>query len=141
MGSGEPAAREKLTARLEKARLELQELAAAIRAGDIDPRVLREFRESVDHVRLTAWAVQQWLELQAENRDAYSILPLLTGERIRRASQLNRDLTGDLDAMEITLTAEGLQELFEAADQLLLRLAPLFKKPGETPPKRRPLDT
>ncbi|MGH9804647.1 MAG: hypothetical protein ACRD4D_05705 [Candidatus Acidiferrales bacterium] len=119
-----------LASRLERARSEMQELAEAIKAGEIDPRVLREFRQSVDYLRLTAWAVQQWLELQAQNRDAYSVLPLLTGERIRRATSLNRDLTGELDAMEITFDSEGLKDLFDSVTELLARLKPLFS-PGE----------
>lgn len=119
-----------LTSRLEQARKEMLELAEAIKAGEIDPRVLRDFRQSVDHLRLTAWAVQQWLELQSQNRDAYSVLPLLTGERIRRATTLNRDLTGELDAMEITVESAGLKELFDSVNELLQRLGPLFG-PGE----------
>ena len=125
-----------LSSRLEQARKDMQELAEAIKAGEIDPRVLREFRQSVDHLRLTAWAVQQWLELQAQNRDAYSVLPLLTGERIRRATTLNRDLTDELDAMEITYGTEGLKELFDSVNELLQRLGPLFG-PGEAGGRKR----
>ena len=129
-----------LSSRLEQARKDMQELAQAIKAGEIDPRVLREFRLSVDHLRLTAWAVQQWLELQAQNRDAYSVLPLLTGERIRRATTLNRDLTGELDAMEITYDTEGLKDLFGSVNELLQRLGPLFGAGDTGGRKKRPPD-
>jgi len=134
MAASEP----NLSSRLERAREEMLDLAEAIKAGEIDPRVLREFRESVDHLRLTAWAVQQWLELQAQNRDAYSVLPLLTGERIRRATALNSDLTGELDAMEISFEAEGLKELFDSVNELRQRLGPLFGPDESAGRKRRP---
>lgn len=134
MAASEP----NLSSRLERARKEMLDLAEAIKAGEIDPRVLREFRESVDHLRLTAWAVQQWLELQAQNRDAYSVLPLLTGERIRRATALNSDLTGELDAMEISFEAEGLKELFNSVNELRQRLGPLFGPDESAGRKRRP---
>jgi len=136
MAASEP----NLSSRLERARKEMLDLAEAIKAGEIDPRVLREFRESVDHLRLTAWAVQQWLELQAQNRDAYSVLPLLTGERIRRATALNSDLTGELDAMEISFEAEGLKELFDSVNELRQRLGPLFGPDESAGRKRRPPD-
>lgn len=117
-----------LLERLEKSKKDLQELDEAIRAGDIDPRVLREFRDAVDHIRLTAWAVQQWIEKQAQKGDVYSVLPLLAAERLRRATQLNNNLTGDLDATEITIETAGLEQLFQSVDRLHERLAPLFKK-------------
>ncbi|MGH9862553.1 MAG: hypothetical protein ACRD35_03940 [Candidatus Acidiferrales bacterium] len=137
MKTGEPSSRPSISKRLEQARQELEELAQAIKAGDIDPRVLREFRESVDHVRLTAWAVQQWLELKQANRDAYSVLPLLISERVRRATQLNRGLTDELDAVEVTIETEGLKSLFLALDQLMARLSPLFKPGDEAGPPTR----
>lgn len=117
-----------LLERLEKSKRDLQDLDEAIREGDIDPRVLREFRDAVDHIRLTAWAVQQWIEKQAQKGDVYSVLPLLAAERLRRATQLNHNLTGDLDAAEITIETEGLEQLQKSVEGLHNRLAPLFKK-------------
>lgn len=117
-----------LLERLERSKKDLEELDEAIRGGDIDPRVLREFRDAVDHIRLTAWAVQQWIEKQAQKGDVYSVLPLLAAERLRRATQLNNNLTGDLDAAEITIETEGLEQLQKSVEGLHNRLAPLFKK-------------
>lgn len=124
----EPTAEEGLSARLQKMSSELRELEQTMKSGDIEPRVLREFRDSVDHVRQTAWAVQQWIELQTKRGDAYSVLSLLTVERIRRATQLSSDLSIDLDATEVTFETEGLSKLFEAVRGLYERLARLFKK-------------
>jgi len=118
-----------LSTRLEKISQELRDVEEALKtAGNVEPRVLRQFRDAVDHVRLTAYTVQQWLELQAKRGDPYSVLALLTTERIRRATQLAGDLSIDLDSTEVTFETEGLGKLFEAIRGLYERLARLFKK-------------
>lgn len=125
----EPAPNPELSSRLEKFSQELRELEQALKtAGTVEPRVLRQFRDAVDHVRLTAYTVQQWLELQAKHGDPYSVLGLLTAERIRRATQLTGDLSIDLDATDVTFETEGLDKLFVAIQALYERLARLFKK-------------
>lgn len=117
-----------LSTRLHNLGAELRALEEDIKAGEVDARVLQEFRESVDQIRVTAWAVQQWTELQAQKRDAYSVLPLLTRERIRRATQLAETLNLDIDATEITFETEGIEKLFHAVEGVYYRLARLFKK-------------
>jgi hypothetical protein len=107
---------------------ELQQLEQLVVSGDCSPRVLAEFRGAVDSIRQTAWAVQQWIELQRQQRDPYTVLGLLTEERVRRAAQLNRDLTMDLDSLELGLETEGLGKLYEAVRGLHERLLPLFRK-------------
>lgn len=126
--SAEASSSPELGTRLEKISQELRELSESIKSGEVEPRVLQQFRDAVDHVRLTAWTVQQWLELQAKHGDAYSVLSLLTAERIRRATQLSNDLSLDLEAAEISFETEGLGKLFEAIRGLYERLARLFKK-------------
>ena len=69
--------------------------------------------------------MQQWIELQAQERDAYSVLPRLTVERIRRAAQLNEDLALDLDAAEVTIDTEGIDGLRRSVEGLHKRLARL----------------
>lgn len=128
MGTTATPAGGPLADRLQKVSAELHALNEAIKAGNIDGRILREFREAVDHIRLTAWSVQQWLDLQAKRGDVYSVLSLLTTERIRRATQLSGDLSLDLDAAEVTFETEGLDKLYVAVEGLFVRLARLFKK-------------
>jgi len=72
--------------------------------------------------------VQQWTELQQQHRDPYTVLSLLSEERVRRAAQLTKDLTIDLESLELGLETEGLQKLFEAIKGLYERMAPLFSK-------------
>jgi len=114
--------------RLKAATDELQNLEQLVISGDCAPRVLGDFRNAVDSIRQTAWAVQQWTKLQQQNRDPYTVLGLLSEERVRRAAQLARDLAMDLDSLELGLETEGLQQLFEAVNGLYKRLAPLFTR-------------
>jgi hypothetical protein len=97
-------------------------------SSNCSPRVLSDFRSAIDNIRQTAWAVQQWIELQQQDRDPYSVLGILSVERVRRATQITKDLTIDLESMEVSLETGGLADLFSAVESLQLRLAPLFKK-------------
>jgi hypothetical protein len=73
---------------LEKACADLVRLEYDMRSGLTDQRGLKDFRDTVDNVRKTAWAVQEWQERQSRHQDPQTVLPLLTAERIRRATQL-----------------------------------------------------
>jgi hypothetical protein len=81
----------------------------------------------VDQVRVTAWSVQKWRELESERSDPYAVLPRLVNERIRRATQLSNDVTQDLDAEELEIDREGLEELANAVDRLHERLSRIFR--------------
>lgn len=115
-----------ISERLKKATGELQDLEQQVLSGDFSPRVLSEFRSAVDNVRQTAWAVQQWIGLQQQSRDPYDVINVLSAERVRRATQINKDLAMDLQSLEIGVETEGLNELFRAVRDLQESLAPLF---------------
>ena len=115
-----------LTFRLKRTTAELKKLDEVIRSGDIDPRVLREFRDAVDYVRKTAWAVQEWQERQFQHRDTATVLPLLMAERIRRAAQICTAVAADLKNHDIAPETAGLEALFQATLRLYLDLAVLF---------------
>jgi hypothetical protein len=114
--------------RLQAATTELQELERLVLTGDFSPRVLSEFRSAVDNVRQTAWTVQQWIGLQEQSRDPYTVMSALSAERVRRATQINRDLAIDLQSLEVGLETDGLKELFGAVNDLHEAMAPLFPK-------------
>ena len=97
------------------------------RSGGMDPLVLREFRDAVDYVRKTAWALQELQERQAQQRDTATVRSLLTDERVRRATQLSKALASDLDSHEVNDGTAGAAELFRAIEGLNHRLAALFK--------------
>lgn len=119
-----------LSAHLQKLSTELRVIEEFIKAGEVDPRVLHEFRDAVDQIRVTAWVVQQWAELQARQEDAYAVLPFITKERMRRMAKLSDDLALDIDATEIETGNEGLEALRLSIERLHLRLARFFKSPA-----------
>jgi hypothetical protein len=90
-----------VTERLQVATMELQGLEQTIVSGDFSPRILSEFRSAVDSIRHTARVVQNWIGLQQQHRDPYSVMTTLSGDRVRRATQIARDLTLDLQTMEV----------------------------------------
>ena len=86
--------------------MELQELERSVISGDLDPRVLSEFRNAVDHIRNTAWAVQQWVGAREQSGDPYAVLPALAAQRVQRATQLANYLCLDLQTVEVTASTE-----------------------------------
>lgn len=125
--SGPQAAGNVLAVRLQAATANLTELEQAVKSGDLDPRVLEDFRNAVDLIRGTAWAVQQWIGLKENAGDPYSLIPILAAQRVMRATQLARDLTVDLESVEVGYETPGLQQLFVAVNRLQERLQPLCK--------------
>ena len=116
-----------VTFRLKMATDNLLKLENAIKSGGMDPGVLREFRDAIDYVRKTAWALQELQERQSQKRDTATVRSLLTEERVRRATQISRALASDLDSHEVTDETTGAAVLFRAIEDLYQRLGGLFK--------------
>jgi hypothetical protein len=116
-----------LNFQLRKTSAELARIEREITSGGIDARILEEFRDSVDYVRKTAWAVQEWQERQLQKHDPQTVLPLITSERIRRATQLSIAIKTDLEAHQVSRETAGMHELFLAVEGLYPRVADLFR--------------
>ena len=112
---------------LKKACADLVKLEYDMRSGPIDERLLKEFRDAVDNVRKTAWAVQEWQERQSRHQDPYTVLPLLTAERIRRATQLCDAITTASAAHEVARETVGIDEFFRAVERVHQSLIDVFK--------------
>jgi hypothetical protein len=117
-----------LNFQLRKTSAELVRIEQEMKAGGIDSRILEEFRDSVDYVRKTAWAVQEWQERQLQKHDPQTVLPLITSERIRRATQLSIAIKTDLEAHQVTRETTGMHELFLAVENLYPCVASLFRE-------------
>src|SRR5260370_21458473 len=123
-----PVADPQIAHRLEQLVREFEELPAALRPEIVDPRILQEFKNSVDHARRAAGAVQQWMELQSQNRDPFQALHKLNEDRVRVVAGLNHRISMDVDAGDIDLDNNSLNELYESTKDLYARLQKLFKK-------------
>lgn len=117
-----------LAARLLATTTALHELEKSVKSGDLDARVLGELRNAIDHIRYTALAVQDWYGAQHHSGDPYAVLSTLAAQRVRRAAQLAKDLTLDLENVEISLETQGLDDLYQAVDGLHRYLGRLFKR-------------
>jgi hypothetical protein len=111
---------------LKKTCADLVRLEYEMRSGPFDPRILREFRDAVDNVRKTAWAAQEWQERQSRQQDPLTVLPLLTAEGIRRATQLCDAITTGLAAREVARETVGIDEFIRAVERVHQSLLDLF---------------
>ena len=110
---------------LKKTCADLVRLEYEMRSGPFDPRILREFRDAVDNVRKTAWAVQEWQERQSRKQDPHTVLPLLTAEGIRRATQLCDAISAGLATNEVVRETVGIDEFIQAVERVHQRLVDL----------------
>lgn len=99
-----------------------------MRSGPIDERVLRDFRDAVDNVRKTAWAVQEWQERDSKQQDPETVLPLLTAEGIRRATQLCEAIADAAAAHEIGRETVGIEEFLRAVERVVQAVGERFKE-------------
>lgn len=112
---------------LRKTSAQLAKIEEAIKSGGVDPRILRDFRDAVDYVRKTAWAVQEWQERQLKQHDPHTVVPLIISERIRRATQLSKTISADLVANDVTRDTAGIKDFFKAIESLYVQVSSLFR--------------
>ena len=83
-----------------------------------DLRILDEFRDAINRLRQTAWALQQYGELSADESLSNTVPSILAGERIRTACQLGKLIEADLENSEIQFQKDQLLGLHEAMSRL-----------------------
>jgi hypothetical protein len=118
---------EPIAQRLRRITEELKVTEQLLLSGDFSPRLFSDFRNAVDNVRHTARVVQIWVGLKQQNRDPYAAISTLTEDRVRRATQMAKELSLDLQALEVDFGTEGLAELYTAIHELHAGLLPLFR--------------
>ncbi len=115
-----------LSSRLKKTNEELRNLQDSVKTGMINVKVLMDFRSAAERARQASAAVQQWLETQGKGNDPYKLMPQVMRQRVEMATCLIKDVTRDLENLDVDYDTPGLPELNEAVRTLAERLSKLF---------------
>src|SRR5580658_3268215 len=116
--------------RLESAISELQGLHELLLSGDLDPRVLADFRDALNRVRTAAWAAQQYVARKETDQDSTSVLSFLAGERIRAAYHLCQAISEDLKQPDVAVRAGSLIQLCKVMSAVTEQLKGIVNKLG-----------
>ena len=127
MNSGAGAATD-TSDRLKAAIAELGGIQSLLLAGELDPRILSDFRDAVNRIRNTAWAAYQYTESKIAGNDSRSIISIVAGERIRAAYQLCQAIQDDLETTDVHLQAGQLIQLHAATESLTNKLRDVVRE-------------
>ena len=114
----ESAPKTGIDGRLENAIIELLTLQELLSADEVDTRLLTDFRDALNRVRNTAWAVQQFIVSQLSDQGPAGLTSFLASERVRGAFQLCRSVQQDLKREEVEFQKGQLSELYGIITQL-----------------------
>jgi transcription elongation GreA/GreB family factor len=115
---------ETISVRLQHVTSELREIHELLTSSETaDPRILTDFRDALNRVRNTAWAVEQFANSKVSETDPKAVLSVLAGERVRVTFQLCRLVESDLANADIKFQIGQLMQLREAIQELEHKLA------------------
>ncbi len=105
---------------------QLVELDNELKSGQFnDVELIRAFRDALDRSRTTAWTISELLTVRQINTNPDAALPFLLSERIRRFTQMTKELCADLDSGK---SAYGVGALSDALQSLQVKLRQLTNK-------------
>ena len=116
-----------LSSRLKKTNEELKDLQSSVKTGMINVKVLMDFRTATERARQASAAVQQWLDAQGKGGDPYKLMEQVVKQRVEMTTQLIKDVTVDLESLDVDLDTAGLPALNDAVLTLNERLGKLFR--------------
>jgi hypothetical protein len=119
-----------LSSRLKKSTDEMKHLEDSVKTGMIDVKVLMDFRTASERARQASVAVQRWLESQGKGNDPYQLMNEVMKQRVQMTTQLVKDVTRDLEALDLDFDTPGLPALNQAVQTLAERLINLFPRKG-----------
>jgi hypothetical protein len=114
--------------RLQRVTNELRDIENMLINEKLESAVLTDFRDAVNRVRTTAWAVQQYLDAPDGKEQSGTVLSLLANERVRVTYRLCRLIDGDIANNEFQ--SGPLVQLYLASRDLSQRLAEVLGRDG-----------
>ena len=115
-----------LSSRLKKTNDELKQQQDSVKTGMINVKVLMDFRVASERARQASAAVQHWLESQGKGNDPYQLMNEVMRQRVEMTTQLVKDVTRDLESLDLDFDTPGLPALNQAVQTLAERLTKLF---------------
>jgi class 3 adenylate cyclase len=74
---------------------------------------------------MTAWTVSELLNAVESHKDPAKVLSFVAAERLRRSTQMLKDLCSDIDEHTVTWQTNGIQGLFDTVSLLQRQLSKL----------------
>ena len=97
---------------------ELNQVEQGLVVDRVDPRIIAQFHDAVEHIRQTAWSAVQWVDANSSGGDPFEVLPQLEVERMHMLRKLAHNVTADLDSGSITRYTEGISDVYEVVQAL-----------------------
>lgn len=108
-----------LSERLHQLSTDLKEFEHDLKSGAApETPLFHEFREVLDNVRMTAWTASELLNAAQAKKDPEKMLTFLAAERLRRSTQMLKDLCTDIDEQGVTWQTSGVLGLYETVTAL-----------------------
>ena len=112
-----------LSERLRRLSDELRECELELKAGSTpENTLLQEFRQVLDNARMTAWTVSELVNAAESQKDPATVLSFIAAERLRRSTQMLKNLCADIDEQGVTWQTSGVQGLYETVNLLQSQL-------------------
>lgn len=117
-----------LSSRLKRTNEELKNLQSSVKTGMINVKVLMDFRTATERARQASAAVQQWLDAQGKGGDPYKLMEQVVRQRIEMTTQLIKDVSVDIESLDVDFDTPSLPELNKAVRKLSESLEKLFPR-------------
>lgn len=119
----------KMSVRLRSITQELKDLERDLRLEHHpDAQLVQNFRDALDSSRTTAWTITELLRARQTEINPQMVLSFLFAERIRRFTQMTKDLSADMRNPSAQLQQDDIGALSRALELLQSQLSRMARK-------------